>query len=81
VPPNWRSSRSWQSSAILLALIRWTANNSPASKEAVTAALLVIGELAQAKRAIEDMLERRQAQLNVALSRRKQGFESPRERQ
>src|SRR5262245_3676832 len=40
-------------------------------------------KLAQAKRAVEEMLERvRRAQLaNLALSRRKQGFESPRERQ
>ena len=37
-------------------------------------------KLAQAKREVEEMLERvRRAQL--ALSRRKQGFESPRERQ
>jgi molybdopterin-biosynthesis enzyme MoeA-like protein len=43
-------------------------------------------KLALAKRAVEDMLERvRRAQsksrLSLALSRRKQGFESPRERQ
>ena len=36
-------------------------------------------KLALAKRAVEDMLER--VRQNLALSRRKQGFESPRERQ
>jgi len=40
-------------------------------------------KLAQAKREVEEMLERvRRAQSSIlALSRRKQGFESPRERQ
>ena len=39
-------------------------------------------KLAQAKRAVEEVLERVPwARLNFALSRRKQGFESPRERQ
>ena len=39
-------------------------------------------KLAQAKRAVEEVLERVPwAQLNFALSRRKQGFEFPRERQ
>jgi hypothetical protein len=41
-------------------------------------------KLAQAKRAVEEVLERvpwAQSSLNFALSRRKQGFESPRERQ
>ena len=41
-------------------------------------------KLAQAKRAVEEVLERvpwAKIKLNFALSRRKQGFESPRERQ
>jgi hypothetical protein len=38
-------------------------------------------KLAQAKRAVEDMVERVRRAHSLALSRRKHGFESPRERQ